>query len=228
MVTIIHGGNIVLSRKKLDEYITDSWTIRLDAQSDDIFKITNSFEFRELFSQKKTIIIENLFSPKVKDKDKIIDLINGIKKGKIDIVIWTDRELNQKEIKKIEDASVIFYDLPKFFYSLLDSLSPKNSLQTRKLLQKTLKESTDVQIFYSIVKRIRQLLIIKTGRYQDFEEFKTSRDWQIRKLQTQAKYWKETELVNIHNKLFVLEYGLKTSELPMNLADHIDFLLLTL
>ena len=75
MINVIHGDNIVLSRKKLDEFNKGQWVIRIDASRDDLVKISNAFEFQELFAAKKTIIIENLFSQKAKQKDKIIELI---------------------------------------------------------------------------------------------------------------------------------------------------------
>lgn len=227
--TIIHGNNIVESRKKIDDFLKkDAWVVRFDAQKDDFQKIKDSTESKELFSPIKTLIIENLFSRKSSEKDKIIDLINKLNSPAINIVIWESAEIKKTDLKKILKAEFIFCDLPKFFYSFLDSLIPNNSTKTRKLLKNTLEESSAEQVFYAMVKRTRQLLIIKTGKYHDFEEFKNAQDWQIRKLHSQAKFWKEEKLMEFHKKLFEIEFGLKTSDLPMDLSSHIDFLLFKL
>lgn len=230
MISVIHGEDVVSSRKKIEEFLSDSsWATKIDISRESfhsVFPVINSQSF---FSSKKTIVIENSSKLKGKPKEEFINLlISSESASDLHIILWEGKKLETEFIKKLKQPRIFLFDLPKYFFQFLDSLRPKNGLSSKRLLLMIEDKISYEQLFYSMVKRIRQLMIIKTDQYKEFEDTKLMRDWQIGKLKNQACYWTEPQLTNFYRKLFELELGLKTSQLPMPLLHHIDFLLISL
>ncbi|MCL5113884.1 MAG: hypothetical protein M1372_01815 [Patescibacteria group bacterium] len=230
MITIIHGDNIVESRRKIDEFLIDNVSVvKIDAAKKSLDEIIQALEFTDLFSNKRVVIIENLFSLKASNLEKAIEVVSkNAKVADLEIVIWQGGKIDARVLKKMNNAKVLSFDLPKYYFEFLDALEPEKGVKLRELFVKLLQQSTEEQIYYSIVKRIRTLLILKTGKEEEFEETSKMSAWQVGKLRHQAKIWQENQLISFYNKLFELEMGMKTSNLPLALNKHIDFLLLNL
>jgi hypothetical protein len=65
----------------------------------------------------------------------------------------------------------------------------------------------------------------KTGDLSQFSETKSMGSWQVQNIAKQARLWQEDSLCMFYLALFDLEKGMKTSNLPLPLIDHIDILL---
>lgn len=229
MIILIHGDDITNSRKKIDEYITFDRTIKLNCITDDISAISNSISFIELFSPKKTVVIENFLVLKSKDRAKIFDLINShSESGEINIVLWENEKVDQQTIKKIKTKNIFLFEQPRTYYQFLDALYPGNKASAYKFYKKINKNVSDEMLYYSVVKRIRMLLVTKTGKTDMLEDTKKMQGWQLGKIFKQSSLWKDNELIGFYKKLFEIEFNMKTSNLPVSLSKHIDFLLLSL
>lgn len=227
MVIIIHGNDVVSSRKKIDEYILNPQNlIRINSISVDLSSIENALESQDLFLNKKTVILENFSKTK---NEKVIGVINkNSKLPDLNIILWEDEKINEKIIAKINKRFVFLFELPKFYFQFLDSIFPGNKIKSIDLFRNVSKMSSEEQLFYSIIKRIRTLMILKLGQQNEFEETKKMGGWQLGKLLKQAKLWNNEKLMDFYKKLFEIELGMKTSNLPMSVSKHIDILLLSL
>lgn len=228
MFCVVHGDDIVSTRKKLNELTQDAhWVIRLDGEKDSISQITGEIKARELFTDKKTIIFEHFFDLEKKNLDLLISALSSLEKSKeVDVLVWEEKEVSKNYLQKFKNAKVFLLKLPKYYFSFLDTTTPVSGKKIHELLYKVYPGISDEQIFYSLIKRIRLLMIIKTGEYQEFSDAKNLASWQVSKMHAQADLWSESQLLKFHKKLFELEVGLKTSNLPLPLIHHLDILLL--
>ncbi|RJQ26177.1 hypothetical protein C4577_04080 [Candidatus Parcubacteria bacterium] len=227
MVYLIHGDDIIESRKKLEELTQNSpWVIRLDGKNNNLSEVLNAIEAQELFNDKKTIVIENVLGFGGESIKKLIEIINKNQLDGTDILIWHNDNLTAAQVKWFKNAKPLVFSLPKLYYKFLDSITLGNCEAVRRLLYNIYPQIAAEQIFYSIIKRVRILLIIKTGILEEFEDTKKMAPWQIGILKKQASGWQKDKLVDFYQKLFDIEMRLKTSQLPMSLINHIDILLL--
>lgn len=227
MIHVITGDDIVSSRNKLTE-LTSGHTnaVRIDGKKSSLAEIETALESNSLFSEQKVVVIEQFAS--VKPQEKLAELVSKFEKDKdTDVILWDEAEPSLK-IANIKGSKTFSYTFPKIYFAFLDTLSPKDSKKTLDLLHQVLKTYAPEQVLYSIIKRIRQLLIIKTDSYTEFADFKKMQSWQIGKLKKQANLWSEEQLRSTFLSFAGLDEKLKTSSLTMDLANHLDILLLYL
>lgn len=224
MIYIICGEDIVASRKKLTELLDDKPNIiRLDGKKTTIAELDEALSSGSLFSNSKTIVVENL--TKLKLETRVWELLEKFEKDKnADVILWEETDLSKKKFSK--NVKVFSFSFPKFYYTFLDSFEPR-SKDSLELLQDVLKTLEPEQVLYGIVRRIRQLLIIKSSDYSKFSEFKRMQSWQLSRLKKQASLWSEDQLKKVFLDLAELDEKMKTSSLTMPLAHHLDILLIS-
>lgn len=227
MITLIHGDDTQQSRIKLNEIVEGKIPlIRIDFEKATFEQLVQSLESQDLFEQQKTIVIENIKNNSL--FDKILDRLLSFKKNTVvDIILWADDTLDAKFVTKLKDAQTYSFQLPKLLFPFLDGLSPRASKQSLEILSKLRESMADELIFYMVVKRIRTLLLLKTGKPADFDETSRMQGWQLSKMAGQLNAWDEKKLISFYQKLFDLETGMKTSTLPMTLGQHLDILLVS-
>lgn len=224
---IIHGENTTNSRKKLDEIVSNRQNVKwLDGKKISLDDVKHLFATTELFAQEKNVVIENC---KGISKNVLEVLVKETKDKNttVNIIFWQDGNYDARLIKKFNNAQVFSFPLPKYYFEFLDSLSPQNGKVMHTVYKKLLDSFVPEQIFFSLIKRTRQLLILKNTNYDNLEEFVKMNPWQKNKLLTQASRWDKDELERFYLKLYKTEKKLKSSEIPTNLEKHIDILLLT-
>lgn len=226
MLYILTGDDIVSSRNKLLELVSDSKNVvRLDGEKASVAEVEMALESNSLFSEQKIVVVE--YFSKLKPQEKLLELcLKFAKDSSTNIVLWDEVETKSK-IVDIKGSNKFLFPFPKVYFTFLDALSPKDSAKQIELLHQVLKTYSAEQVLYSIIKRIRQLLIVKSNKYQGFEEFKKMQSWQIGKLKKQSELWSENQLKNAFVSFAELDEKLKTSSLTMDLANHLDILLLS-
>lgn len=226
MITIIHGSDIVSSRK----YFLEEKEKHQDAQAFDGEKITATdlaqiFEGGGLFEETKTIFIENFFSRK-KRKDEFSLLSDYLQKqSSHTIYLWEGKELEKSSLNSFKTATPRVFKLPQTLFLFLDNLRPGNGKELIKLFHQTL-ETTDAEmIFFMLVRQFRLLLAVSEPSETPIDELKRLAPWQMTKLQQQAKLFGTEKLKTIYHQLFLLENGQKTGTLSNSILTNIDFLL---
>ncbi len=222
---IIHGDNIAESRKKLDAVLAQKENIkRLDGKSATVDSLTLLFDSTELFSVQKVVVIENC---KAMHKKTVETLFSLSQNPDVEIVLWQNSTLDARFIKKFEDAQVFAFPLPKYYFSFLDNLAPRKATYVYATYKKLLDSFVPEQILFSMIKRVRHLLMMQTGQGNTFEEIAKMGSWQVQKLQSQARLWDSKQLKNFYQQLYALETNMKTSKLSTTLDKHIDILILS-
>lgn len=227
MITIIHGDNIVMSRKKLSALTTNSTnTENYNAKKDSVEKITNELSGQSLFEEKKTVVIENLKAPGLKKYNELIKSINKYKDdSKTHVIVYLETTEKAPFLKKFHTKSVETFALPKYFFTFLDGIYPKNAKNVLTIKQKMSDSFADEQLFYAVVKRVRLLLMAKTGKINMLTEGKKMGAWQQERLLSQSSKWDNKALIHFYTDLSKLEFGLKTSGLAQSLGEHLDIVL---
>lgn len=232
MIYIIGGEDTVSSRKKLIELLENKPnTIRMDGKKATLAELDEAILSADLFSNSKTIVVES-FS-KLKPEERMWEILKPFEgsQGKqvqddknTDVILWDEVDVSKKKFPK--GVQVFNFLFPKFYYQFLDSFQP-HSKEILRLLGEVLKTFEPEQVLYGLVRRVLQLLIIKTNNHSDFSEFKQMQSWQISKLKKQANLWSEDQLRKVYLALAELDEKQKTSNLPMPLGYHLDIILLS-
>lgn len=221
MITIIHGQDLVSSRLALQEIKDSSGNFLIfEAETLDLAYLKQIFE-GELFSEKKTIIIEN---PSNLDKS----LLSYLSKEKLpyDISLWEGDDLRADFLKKFPQARVSHFKLKSVIFSFLDSIKPGNTKDAIRLFHQTLKTTGPEVVFFMIVRHFRMMLAILSEAKID--ELKRLQNWQTGKLKRQASLFGENKLIELYNKLFEIEKAQKTGKTSLTLLAALDLFLLNI
>lgn len=222
---IIHGENTAESRKKLDDVLKGRKNIkRFDGKLLKADNIPLLFESTELFSEEKIIVIENC---KALPKKSFESILSRTVPRDIELIFWQDGSFDTRLIKKFPSAVVYAFPLPKFFFSLLDNLAPGKGKYLHSVYIPLLESFVPEQVLFAMIKRVRQLLVLKTGIGSEYEEIAKMSEWQKGKLQSQARLWTLSQLQQFYTKLYATEVGIKTSNIPTDLKTHIDIIILS-
>jgi DNA polymerase III delta subunit len=228
MITILHGEDTYSSAKALDLLLsTRSNITRLDGSSVTYQTILLELESQSLFQTEKTLVIQNPSKIKKKDSKEVFEKLASYNNSESTFIyLYSDSPIGVTILRKFPQAKISLYELPKYYFMLLDGLRPKNGPALKKNLDKALEQYTPEQVLYSIVKRIRILLLAKEGALKSLRETKTIQSWQEGKLRQQASAWDYQNLLKLYKKMFEIERNLKSGGLPMNLANSLDIALL--
>lgn len=225
MITLIHGTDIVTSRKFFLEEKEKKDGQILDGEKVTLTDLTQIFEGGGLFEDTKTIFIEHFFNKK-KKKDEFATLSEYLQKqSSHTIYLWEGKELEKSSQNVFKTAIPRVFKLPQTLFVFLDSLKPGNGKQLIKLFHQTL-ETTDAEmIFFMLVRQFRLLLALSEPSDEQIDELKRLAPWQKTKLQQQAHVFGKKTLTIIYERLFLLEKGQKTGNLSNTILTNIDFLL---
>lgn len=232
MITIIHGDDIVSSRKFLITLRQE----KKDSQSfnGESLKLTDLVQLIEgnmLFTDTKTIFIEEFF-PKKKSGKEFEEIVNYINKNSslIDLYLWEGKALTKKQTSQVYKPLEKLFKLPQVIFLFLDSLKPDDGKKLMTLFHQALK-NTDVEfVFYMLIRQFRLLLALASdlrGR-EAVDEANRLAPWQKQKLQKQAHLFSLEKLIKTYKKLYEIDLGQKTGNLHLSLVQSIDFFLLDL
>ncbi|HSW89052.1 MAG TPA: hypothetical protein VLG12_07860 [Candidatus Saccharimonadales bacterium] len=230
MITIIHGEDIAKSRKFFIEQrqqYTD--TVSLNGQGLTLTEIMQVFEGNGLFSEEKYVFIEDFFSKKKASKeiDEIIKIINQ-HQADAHIYIWESKDVTPAQLKKFTTASNRQFKIPQTLFAFLDAVKPNNGKLLLQLFHQTLLDEDAQFLFVMLTRQFRLMLGVSDSGENPIEELKRMAPWQRGKLQKQAGLFTISQLKESYEKLFQIEYGMKTGNLTMSVEQSIDFFLLGL
>lgn len=221
---LLHGDDTISSRRRLSELTSHtSLAAYMYGDKTNFSEVLNALSVNDMFETEKCVVIEQISKLGKSDLDKVLPVFEKVAKDKqTTLILWQGNEMTKLQTGKFKNAVIESFMLPKLFFTFLDNFTP-HSLQ---LELKTLSQMTNIdemQIFYALIKRIRLLLMIKSGG--DFEELLKMNPWQLNKLKAQSAKFKVEELEYIYSQLFVLEKDLKSGGLMLPLKKHLDILI---
>lgn len=227
MITIIHGEDIVNSRKfYIEERKKSLHPITFSGANLNLTDITQALNNSLFDTTNKNIFIEDFFSKKSNQEfNNIVSFLQ--KQGRdVNIKIWESKEVSKKQLNKLKNSIIKVFSLPNSLFLFLNELLPHNKKMIY-LFHKTL-ESTEVElIFYMMIRQFRLLLaLFEKSQDSQIDEIKNIQPWQKARLAKQASFFTETHLKNIYNKICNIEIAQKTGTSILSLPQAIDFLLL--
>ncbi len=223
MLYLLHGDDTAASRKYLIELAEGKNVTTLDGKSLKIADFEEATVSGSLFAGEKAVIVEGLLSKNARKKEFITFLNEN--EPKTLVILWEDKKLPKPTYSNLKKANVRDFFLPSYYFQFLDNFSPNNKKNTFDLYQKLLKNYAPEQLFFSLLKRVRVLVIISSG--STTAEISKMSPWQMNNLQKQLRTWNRQNLVSIYEKLKKTEIRLKTGKLPLGLAKHLDILILS-
>lgn len=227
MLTILHGENIIASRDKLVELITQAKDKnksieRLDAKKINPSLLETKLVKQDLFGTERIVVIEELHSlPRSKQKNLLIELIA---KNEMSIILWEKRKLTPTMIKKFPQAKIFEFKLSKTLFKWLDSLNGDKKNQSQQLLifRQTLKTEDPHLCLIMLARQIRMLIQVKD------DENMPGSPWMIKKIKKQSQSFNLQQLLNIHHQLLAIDLRQKTSTNTLELDQELDLLLLSM
>src|SRR3989344_509457 len=204
MITIVHGEDLARSRNYFQELKKQyNSPIVLEGGKATITDFTQNIKGSGLFTDTKTIFIENLFSKKKKtDKDtkEILNLISENSKDS-NFIFWESKEVTlPKNPISFKSAQVENFKLPKNIFLILDSLKPGNSINLIKLFHEALTSGiAEEMILFMVQRQVRILLALSEPAEQlQIDEFSRLAPWQMGRLEKQAMLFRIEELKLLH------------------------------
>jgi DNA polymerase III delta subunit len=226
---ILHGENLVASRKRLKEEIDNfklkfkGEVVRFAGNQLDLTQIKQAVESSSLFGQNRLIVIENLFSsPPSTEKQKIIDYLKQTSPK--NLLIWERKKIDNRVLIPFK-AREIKFDLTPIIFRFLDSLAPNNQKLSLSLLHQCLVLNTPEMVFYMLGRQIRLLIIAADLGENGLIEIP---QWRQNKLISQAKKFGLTRLLQLYRQLLKIDWQQKTGQTPFDLTSQLDLFIASL
>lgn len=225
MFYILHGDDISASRNYLTQLVGNKTPIILDGKSVHFSAIEESLVSSDLFGGEKIIILEFLLSKNKKKREITLKLAEM--NPQVDIVFFEETKLSPTLLGLLKRAEVKAFLLPQFYFQLLDSFAPGNSQYIFGLYHQVLHTTAPELVFYSLMKRVRQLVILQMGDLKNSKDLAVLQGWQVEKLRKQLARWSQNGLIEMYKALQNTEIKLKSGGLPVGLSKELDILILT-
>ena len=219
---ILHGENLVASRKRLTEeaqaFVGE--VVRLEGGKLTLSQLKQAIESASLFGKNRLVVLENLFSLRPsKNKES---LLKYLKKAKpTNLIIWERKKIDGRRLTAFGQARVEFFSLPSIIFKFLDSLNPKNKKTALNWLHRCLAQQAPEIIFYMLCRQTRYLIIAADLGAEGLGELP---GWQKAKYLRQAKLFGLEKLLWFYQELFKIDYQQKTGKTPFSLASQLDVL----
>lgn len=228
MLIIIHGEDIVSSRKILDtekEKRLENETLVFDGNTLDLSNLLTADQSQSLFQLKKTIIIENLFTSSVSSqKEKLFSYLSSNQLVS-DVIIWEKTEVNKNTIKKyLPSAKEIFCQPPLLLFRFLDAIFDNSSLSLS--LFHSVLERREAELVYSmLIRQFRNLII---ARDLGAAGLSAMQKWQAEKFVKQSAHFEKEKLILLYRQLLSIDYLIKSGRTPFSLTELLDNFLISL
>jgi len=222
---IIHGDNIIQSRKKLVEIIEENndkgvLTERFNARELDLPLLESKLQKTDLFGHSRMLIIEELHSlPKSKKLTSMIELLAN---SPVEVCLWEKRELSATMLKKLPSAKIHLFKMANSLFTWLDALSSAENTKSNqiKLFRKALIDNDEYLCLIMLVRQVRMMIKILDGSTIPGPSFL------INKIRSQANRFSIEQLLKTHQKLYQLDSKIKTSKNILTLSQEIEQIIL--
>lgn len=220
---LLHGDDLANSRAFMTDLTRGFSVTTLDGKKLVPSELEEHVFSNSLFDEKKTVVIENMLSKNSKKKELVL-YINNLHE-QILLIFWEDKKLPKPVLSSIKNATVKDFLFPSSYFQFLDGFFQGNGKRLFIMFDELLKTMSEEQIFYSLIKRMRLLMILSSNSTSD--ELSKMAPWQLTKLRNQLRHWNSNSLASFYRLLLDTEIKMKTGGLPIGLSKHLDTLMLT-
>lgn len=229
MLILIHGDDVVSSRKKLAEILAehqDSQIVRLNGKSLNEEQFITVAESSSLFAEKKLIVIESLLGD-LRTKAKQVVVARVIHPTIVHtIVIWEDKAIEKTTRSKyLATAKELVFPLPQELFRFLESVGREQPASLVTLFHRLIRQEEPLMILSMLLRQWRYLIVAKDLGASGFP---AHQQWQAQKYTAQARSFSLDTLIAAYRQLLAIDYKMKTGETPLTAAQCIDIFLLSL
>lgn len=228
MLTIIHGSDIIASRKFfLKEKEKSNEVQLLKGSQVNLTDLSQLLVGGGLFGNNQTLFIEQFLTERKKsaEKDSIISYLTK-QAGNNSIFLWEGKELDRTSLSRFKQASIRSFKLSSNLFAFLDAIKPGYGLQLIQLFHKSLQTSDAEMVFFMLIRQFRILLALSDKGEDTITEVSRLAPWQKSKFGKQANLFEKNYLRKLYSKLFQIELAQKTGTLSSSLISSIDFFLI--
>lgn len=228
---ILHGEDIVSSRNKLIKMISEAkladWEIiEFSGKDISLTDIKQAMESQSLFGQQKMVVIDGMFSrQKSKAQKEIIEylILGNFETSKL--ILWEPKQLTASQLKGFDKKGIEEFKLPVVIFKFIDSISPASGRQNLQLFEEVLATQPEEMVFGMLIKRLRYLIVAKGAGSQGLSGFKELRDWQMKRIISQANRFTTEQLIKLQEDLLSMDYGRKSGRSSLSLRVHLELIL---
>ncbi len=226
-MTIIHGENLVSSRRKLVELLATArsvgqTTTTLHAKKTTRAELEQVLGASGLFGQTQLLVVEELHS--LPNSNRITELIELLAAGaqSSQVILWEKRSLTATMLKKFPLTNALEFKASKTIFKWLDSLTghKRNLTEQLRLLAESVISDGEVFCLTMLARQVRLLIqVLDSGQVK-------GPPFMISKLKRQTSTFTLAQLLKLHTQLLNLDRDLKTSQNRLSPALELDLLLM--
>lgn len=214
---IIIGENTVESSKRLveicDEYKAKGVAVNNFDQSElSLSKLRQELSPADLFGNTSFIVIKGLLSgAKSKNKDRLIDFLK--KQTPQNVLLYETKNIHPSTARQFKGAVIENFKVELNIFKFVEKIIPNNSKSTLVAYNDLISKGAEPEyIFAMILRQIRLLVQIKTS-----PNLVTLPPFSQNILRSQAQKFTTENLLDLHQKLYQIEVGIKSGKNPLDL-----------
>lgn len=227
-LTLLHGDNHFASRKNFGDTIASykqrgfKDIIQFSGSKFDVSELIQAVETGSFFATQKLITLEKIHQKtNSKNTSSIIDFLHSLSPQDHDVLIWEDKTLTPTQLKKLSNFTPQVHKASKAIFAFLDSYIPQKPQAYVKSFTAAINQDSAEMVFYMLIKRVRILLELTDGTPK-------LAPWQLSKLKSQSGKWPTSTLLQLHAKLFQLDYDNKSGRLIGDFTSNLQYVVLSI
>lgn len=235
---ILHGEHELASRQKLIELTAAAkqagrqikW---LDGKKLSLADLEIATGSDSLFGTPITLVVEQVFAgPKSKRKDELVNWLKNqaqtakttstaASENSTDIILWETKTLTVTQLKPFATANAQQFKLANAVFSWLDSVSPQPATKAKQLQMVATAVTAESADFCVIMLQRQVRLLIQAKENQ----LPTMAPFMAQKLIGQARNFTLDQLLQLHERLFLIDKRQKTGTGPANIRQELEILI---
>jgi hypothetical protein len=221
-VLLLHGDDLYTSRERFNHERESALgeIISLDGKRISLSQLVQALESQSLLEAERTVLIESLLSKG--SAEVIAGFFKIINQEGPKVILWEDRQIPARHQKKLPQAQMVEFKLPKLIFKYLESLRPNNAQESLALLRKNLNLSDPGYVFNMVIWHLRHLLII---RGKEFGQFYPLSPWRQKRLKRHSSCFTFRQLKSLYERLLGIDVKRKSGGISSLEQELVSFTL---
>lgn len=220
---ILHGDNTVTSRDKRTQLLVEMKTkglgiVHLEASKLTRAELEAALSTQDLFGTNSCTCIDGLHSlPTSQRKKELLSLLQTHTTEPI--IVWEKRALTKTMLAPFAGATILEFKTSNSLFAWLETLGTTTPTTKKlELLHEAIQKDGEYLCFLMLIRQLRQLLTISENGTVAGAPF------MVAKLKKQATSFTTLQLLELYQKLAILDEQSKTSTALLPLAAELDLL----
>jgi DNA polymerase III delta subunit len=216
---VLHGDNQIQSREALSKAKEKAVqegeeVVVLNGQKTTLTEVKQALESGSLFGGGRLLVLEGLLAGRASKNQK--EISDYLKTEKSSVVLWEPKKVSVTAIKSVGGEDREFKVSAEIFH-LTDSLSPGQTKVMLESFATCMNQEGAEMIFYMLCRQVRMMIQAKTD-----QNSLSGSPYMVSKVVRQVKPFTQGALLKMHEKLYLIDKGVKTGTNPLPLADQLE------